>query len=78
MVFKVLTRMGTMIPKEINIYHNNPNVVTDRSEQTVYTRSDAAAVASDQGLHCLPLVQQYLNTSTDSGTYFFQFLGQVW
>ena len=21
--------------------------------------------ASDQGLHCLPLIQQYLNTSTD-------------
>ena len=30
-------------------------------------------VASHQGLHCLPVIQQFLNTKSDSKLYLFKF-----
>ena len=39
---------------------------TDRPEQTVY-------VASHLGLHCLPLIQQFLDTTSGSDLYWFKF-----
>ena len=39
---------------------------TERSEQTVYTQIRHAA--SGQGLHCLPLTQQFTHTFTGSET----------
>ena len=34
--------------------------------------------ASDQGLHCLPLIHQFLHTPTGSEIDLGQILGQVW
>ena len=35
-------------------------------------------VASHLGLHCLPLIQQFLDTISDSKLYFFRILEQAW
>ena len=35
-------------------------------------------LASDQGIHCLPLIRQYLHTLIDSKNEHFQILGEVW
>ena len=35
-------------------------------------------VASHLGLHCLPLIQQFLDTISDSKLYFFKILEQAW
>ena len=35
-------------------------------------------VASDQGLHCLPLVQQILDTSKGDSQMDIQISGQIW
>ena len=50
---------------------------TDRPEQTVQTqmrrRRTQQNAASHLGLHCLPLIQQFLDTTSGSELYWFKF-----
>ena len=47
---------------------------TDWSEQTVDPNQTPQNVASDQGPHCLPLIQQFSHTPRDIKIdFFFQF-----
>ena len=51
-------------------YPNNP-----KYEQTEYTDTALTPqnVDSNQNLHCLPLIQQFLDTSTGSKMHLFKF-----
>ena len=47
---------------------------TDRPEQTVLDPDETQMnAASHQGLHCLPLIQQCLDTTMGSKLYLFKF-----
>ena len=42
------------------------SIQTDRPEQTVYCRPKSDAAEQCHSLHCLSLIQQFLDTSTES------------
>ena len=49
------------------------SIGTDRPEQSVAPDQMPHSVASDQGLHCLQLIQQFLDRSTGSKLDLFKF-----
>ena len=54
--------------------HNEQNVLWDRQAWANSADPDQMLQnASDQGLHCLPLTQQYLDSSTGSKMDFFNY-----
>ena len=67
-------RLGSQFLKVYKDYHIYP-VYSESQAGTICVDPDQMPqnVASDQGLHCLPLIQQFLDTSTDSKIDLFRF-----
>ena len=65
---------GAIEPNCEITYRNNPEY-WDRQDWLNRVDPDQMPqnAASDQGLHCLPLIQQFLHTSTDSKLDLFKF-----
>ena len=67
----LLQQIYSRIPLWETKYRNYPSIET--LANSVDSDQTPQNAASDQGLYCLPLIQQFLNISVDSKMHFFNF-----